>query len=117
MEKIMRLTIVCLVVFGLAGAFVPTYAQEKVEAKAVSVSGEVVSVDVAKSEVVVKQLKDAVAGVYENTAISVAAETKIKKGEAVLKLSDLVAGDKVTVTYAAGLEGTQEVSTIEVMAK
>ena len=117
MGKIIRLTVACLVVLGIAGAVIPLYAQVKVEEKAVSISGEVVSVDLVKSEIVVKQLKDAVTSAYENTAISISTETKIQKGELALKLSDLKAGDKVMVAYASDAEGMQQVKSIEVMAK
>ena len=117
MGKIIRLTVACLVALGIAGAVIPLYAQVKAEEKAVSISGEVVSVDSVKSEVVVKQLKDAVASVYENTAVSVFPETKIHKGELAIELSDLKAGDKVMVAYASDAEGMQQVKSIEVMAK
>jgi len=72
----------------------------------------VVSVDLVKSEVVVKQLKDAVTSTYENTTFVVALETKITKGDVTLKLFDLKAGDKVTVKYTADVLGKQKVESI-----
>jgi hypothetical protein len=114
MVKVMKLALVCLAVIGMVGVVLPVYAQGAAEEKAISVSGEVVSVDLVKSEVVVKQLKDAVTSIYENTAFKVAPETKITKGDATLKLSDLKAGDKVTVEYAVDVLGKQKVESITV---
>ncbi|MCX5692638.1 MAG: hypothetical protein NTX47_03020 [Candidatus Omnitrophica bacterium] len=118
MVKGMKLALVLLVVAGLAGVVVPVYSQEKTEQQIVaSVSGEVLSVDLVKSEVVVKQLKDAVTSTYENTAFVVALETKIQKGDANLKLSDLKAGDKVTVKYTSDVLGKQKIESISVEVK
>ena len=114
MIKIMKLAIVCLAVVGLVGVTVPVFAQEKTEPQIASVSGEVVSVDLVKSEVVVKQLKDAVTSAYENTIFAVASETKITKDDATLKLSDLKAGDKVSVKYASDVLGKQRAESISV---
>ena len=114
MVKVMRLAVVCLAVIGMAGIALPVYAQGAAGQEAISVSGEVVSVDLVKSEVVVKQLKDAVTSTYENTIFSVAPETKIQKEDTTLKLSDLKAGDKVTVKYAADVLGKQKVESITV---
>jgi len=117
MVKVMKLALVCLVVSGLVGVALPVYAQGAVEEKVTSVSGEVVSVDLVKSEVVVKQLKDAVTSTYENTTFKVAPETKITKGDATLKLSDLKAGDKVTIKYTTDVLGKQKVESIAVETK
>lgn len=114
MVKVMRFAVICLVVVGLVGVIVPVFAQEKVEPQFASVSGEVVSVDLVKSEVVVKQLKDMVTSTYENTTFSIASETKINKGDVILKLSDLKAGDKVAVKYATNVLGKQNVESITV---
>lgn len=113
MVKVMKFALVCLVVAGLAYAAAPVFAQEKVAPQITSVSGEVVSVDLVKSEVVIKQSKDAVTGTYENTAFTAAPETKIAKGDTALQLSDLKAGDKVSVKYSSDdiLEG-QKVESI-----
>ena len=118
MVKVMKFALVCLAVVGLVGVAVPVFAQEKAQtAQVTSVSGEVVSVDLVKSEVVVKQLKDAVTSTYENTAFVAAPETKIQKGDATLKLSDLKAGDKVTVKSTADALGKQKVESIAVEIK
>jgi hypothetical protein len=117
MVKVMKLALVCLAVVGLVGVTVPVFAQEKAEPQVTSVSGEIVSVDLVKSEVVVKQLKDVVTSTYTNTTFSVASETKITKGDATLKLSDLKAGDKVTVKYTTDVLGKQKVESIAVEIK
>jgi len=117
MVKMIKLAVIFLAVVGMAGIALPVYAQEKTEQGVISVSGEVVSIDPVKSEVVVKQLKDAVAGTYENITCSVAAETKIQKEGSVLTLSDLKAGDKVTIKYATDALGKQKVESISVEVK
>jgi len=114
MGKIMKFALVCLVVLGLVGITLPVYAQGAVEEKVTSVSGEIVSVDLVKSEVVVKQLKDVVTSTYTNTTFSIAPETKITKGDVTLKLSDLKVGDKVTVKYTTDVLGKQKVESITV---
>ena len=118
MVKVMKLALVCLAVVGLVGMAAPVFAQEKAQtAPVTSVSGEIVSVDLVKSEVVVKQLKDVVTSTYTNTTFAVALETKITKGDATLKLSDLKAGDKVTVKYTTDVLGKQKVESIAVEIK
>ena len=118
MGKVMKLAFVCLAVVGLVGVAVPVFAQEKAQtAQVTSVSGEIVSVDLVKSEVAVKQLKDVVTSTYTNTTFSVASETKMTKGDATLKLSDLKAGDKVTVKYTTNALGKQKVESIAVETK
>jgi len=101
----------------MVGVALPVFAQEQAAPQVTSVSGEVVSVDLVKSEVVVKQLKDAVTSTYNNTTFAVAPETKIAKGDATLKLSDLKAGDKVTVKYTTDVSGKQKVESIAVEVK
>jgi len=118
MVRGMKLALVLLIVVGVAGVVSPVYSQEKTEQQIVtSVSGEVVSVDLVKSEVVVKQLKDAVTSTYENTTFVVALETKIQKGDANLKLSDLKAGDKITVKYTSDVSGKQKIESISLEVK
>jgi co-chaperonin GroES (HSP10) len=118
MVKVMKLALVCLAVVGLVGVAVPVFAQEQAQtAQVISVSGEVVSADLVKSEVVVKQLQDVVASTYANTTFSIVPETKITKGDAILKLSDLKAGDKVSVKYVSDISGKQKVESISVEVK
>ncbi|MFA5092457.1 MAG: hypothetical protein WC543_00720 [Candidatus Omnitrophota bacterium] len=117
MVKTMKFALACLVVVGLVGVVIPAFAEEKAEPQVTSVSGEVVSVDLVKSEVVVKQLKDMVTSTYENTTFSIASETKINKGDVILKLSDLKVGDKVTVNSATDVLGKQNVKSITVVVQ
>ena len=117
MVRVMKFAVVCLAVIGMVGVVLPVYAQGVAGEKAISVLGEVVSVDLVKAEVVVKQLKDTVTSTYENTTFVVASETKIQKGDATLKLSDLKAGDKVAVKYAADVLGKQKVESITIAAQ
>lgn len=117
MVKVMKLALVCLAVVGLVRVTVPVFAQEKTEPQVTSVSGEIVSVDLVKSEVVVKQLQDAVTNTYTKTTFSIVPETKVTQGDAILKLSDLKAGNKVVVKYAIDVLGKQKVESIVVEIK
>jgi hypothetical protein len=118
MVRVIKLVLVLLVAVGVAGAAVSAFSQSEAQQPAVTfVSGEVVSVDLLKSTVVIRQIKDQVAGTYENQAISVLAETKVTKDGAALKLSDLKAGDNVSVKYAADALGAQKVESISVEVK
>jgi Cu/Ag efflux protein CusF len=116
MNRVMKFALVCLTVIGLAGVVCAAYAQENATQKVISVSGEVVSLDMVKSEVMIKQLKDAVTSTYVNTAFTVEPEVKVQKGVTSLKLSDLKAGDKVTLNYAADVSGKPTVISIIVEA-
>jgi len=117
MGKMIRLTMIFLVVVGVVGVAIPVYAQEKTEQSAISGTGEVISVDTVKSIVVVKQLKDPVANTYENVTMSVSPETKVLKGDAALKLSDLKVGDKVKVKSTIDASGASKVVSIAVETK
>ena len=117
MVKMIRLAVIFLTVVGVVGAAIPVYAQEKTEQPAISGTGEVVSVDTVKSIVVVKQLKDPVANTYENVTMSVSPETKVLKGDAALKLSDLKVGDKVKVKSTIDASGASKVVSIAVETK
>lgn len=116
MEKMVKLAVILFVIAGVAGLYVPVrgYSQEMTEQKkTVPVSGEVVSVDTTNSSLVVKSLKDATTNTYEDVTLSVSTDTKIAKGDAVLMLSDIKAGDKVT---AQKEEGSPKVISIAVVA-
>lgn len=118
MVRVIKLVLALLVAVGVAGVVVPAFAQSEAQQPAVtSVSGEVVSVDLVKPTVVIKKIKDPVAGTYENQAISVLPETKVTKDGTALKLSDLKAGDNVSVKYAADALGAQKVESISVEVK
>lgn len=64
-----------------------------------------ISVDLVKSTVVIKKI------------ISVLPETKVTKGDATLKLSDLKVGDKVTVKCATDVLGKEKADSITVETK
>lgn len=118
MGRGVKLTAICLLVAAVtvAGMAFAVYAQEETsqQVQSISVSGEVVSVGLEKSEVVVKQLKDVAYDTYENTVISIGPETKIQKGEVVLNISDLNAGDKIIVQCVTGAEAKLEAQVISV---
>jgi uncharacterized membrane protein len=115
MGKAMKFAVVLFAVVGMVGVVMPAYSQEKTEQQLVtSVLAEVASVDLEKSTVVIKTVKDPVLKTYENQTISVLPETKVLKGDVVLKPSDLKAGDKVTVKYTADALGKWKVESISV---
>jgi hypothetical protein len=114
MGRIAILAIVMFVVVGMSGIVIPVYSQQQAEQQQIanSVSAEVVSMDLEKSTLTIKTLKDAVTKTYENQTISVLPETKILKGDAILKLAELKAGDKITVKYTADTLGNWKVESI-----
>ncbi len=114
MIKIAKLTVIFLVVTGMAWMVVPSFAQEKIDQQPISASGEVVSVDAGTSTVVVKQLKGPDANAYENITIAVSPDTKILKGDAALKLSDLKAGDNVKVESTKDAAGVIKATSIAI---
>ncbi len=117
MVRTIRAAVILLMVAGMAVVTLPGYCQEAKEAAITSVSAEVVSVDLAKSTMVVKKLKDAIADTYENLTILVSPEVKILKDEAALKLSDIKIGDKVTIKSVNDLSGKTKVESISVAGR
>jgi hypothetical protein len=118
MDKLIKLMVVLALAVGMGGMAVGVYAQEIAKQSTVSsLSGEIVSVDVVKSTVVIKQLKDPVTNTYEDVTLSVSSGTKITKAAATLQLSELKAGDKVKVEYSTDSLGTKKVESISVEAK
>jgi|GEM_PF-1163930 len=118
MGRIAILAMVMLVVVGMTGIVIPAYSQQQAEQQQISnsVSAEVVSVDLVKSTLAIKTVKDAVTKTYENQTISVLPETKMLKGDAILKLSEFKAGDKVTIKYTADKLGNWKVESISMEA-
>lgn len=116
MGRMAILAVVMFVVTGMAVISIPAYSQQQAEQQQIanSVSAEVVLVDTEKSTLEIKTVKDAVAKTYENQTISVLPETKIIKGDAVLKLSELNVGDKVIVKYTSDTLGKWIVESIRV---
>lgn len=92
-----------LAFFGLVAVPSVVLSQEEQKPQIVSVeviSGEVASVDLAKSALVIKQLKDQVNKVYEEVALSVDSSTSIQKGPNTINLSEIKIGDMADVEYA-----------------
>ncbi len=97
----MRRSIVWAVTFALSLSVMSLLAQQQQTGQAPSKaaaqqpalkthSGEVVSVDTAKSEIVIKQRTG------KEMTLSVASDARITKGRQTITLSDLKPGDRVT---------------------
>lgn len=115
MGRLLRVVLFLLVVSTRVNT---VYSQEAVTEQVVaSVSGEIVSVDVEKSTIVVKQLKDEATKTYEDVTITVAPETTITEGEASLKLADLKAGSNIKIESTKDAEGKELVKSIAVEKK
>ena len=109
-----KVMIVLMAVLLTVSIYMPVMAQENVVTAAKTVvSGEIVSIDADKGSIVVKQIKDEAAKTTEDLTIEVTADAKITKAEAVLKIADLKAGEKVTVN-AKTEEGKLKAETITV---
>jgi hypothetical protein len=74
-----------------------TLAAQEGGAKAMTMTGRLVSVDVKSSTVVVKPEADAASG--RDVSFSVGAKTKILKDGKPVALTDLKAGDQLTIEY------------------
>lgn len=81
------------------------------------ITGEVVSVDVEQSNLVVKQLTDEVNQIYQDVTIAVDDSTTITKGEETITLAALTAGEMATVVYIASSEGVNTAVSIQVEAQ
>lgn len=119
MMKAVKTCMFLLVIIGMVGV-IPACSQEKPAATEqqaiISVPGEVVSVDAVKSSLVFKQVKDPVAGLYENITLTITPDVKIVKGEVAMKLSDLKAGDKIIVNSMKDMTGKTVIKSISVEA-
>jgi hypothetical protein len=114
MGRIAILAVIMFVASGIAGISILAYSQQEAEQQQIAntISTEVVSVDSEKSTLLIKTVKDAVAGTSENQVVPVLPETKILNGDVVLKLSDLKVGDKVNIKYTTDTLGVMEVASI-----
>jgi len=79
------------------------------------ISGGIVSVNSQDSTLVLKQIEDQTSQTYSTETLAVEKSASISRGNQVMILSDLKAGDEVTVAYAITSEGTKVVRTITVM--
>lgn len=113
--KRLAVLVLFLVIFA---AVLPAYCQEGVIdvgdelAVPLTISGEVVSVDIGKAAVVVKQVVDIETDVSENVNVQLVPETVITKDGSVIKLADLKVGDIITAEYALNEAGISNVASI-----
>lgn len=115
MVKIVGLVIVLLAIGGMVGIAIPAYSQEEVkEQTTTSVSGEVVSIDLVKSTVGIRQLEDPATNTYKEVSISVLPETELIKGDVAIELSELKIGYKVTVESISNPAGESKIVSITV---
>ena len=88
-------------------AAAPTAKVKAEKPAAMHARGEVVSVDAVANTLTVK-------GKKADETFTVAATAKIKKGKTEIKLGDILAGDKVSVTYLKD-SGVMTASAVKVM--
>lgn len=114
-KKIGIYAVIMFVALGIAGVVMSIYSQEEEDPRLdiVYITAEVVSVNLNKSTMVVKLVQNEFAKTYDYRTISVPDEAKIKKGNAVLKLSDLKAGNNVEIAFI-DLFGTRKAVSISV---
>lgn len=82
-----------------------------------TISGKVVSIDVATSTIVVNSLKDVATDTYEEVAVLVTEGTKIEKGGTALKLSDIHSADDVVIKYTVDATGKKTAEGISLQVK
>jgi hypothetical protein len=97
---------------GLLMALPVGFAQES---QLGEVSGEIVSVNTHDSSLIIKQIEDETSQSYSTQTFSVEKSASISKGNSVMILSNLKAGDKVTIAYTTTSEGVKVARTITVM--
>ncbi|MCX5714810.1 MAG: hypothetical protein NT033_08440 [Candidatus Omnitrophica bacterium] len=114
MVRITVLAVIMCVALGMVGMIIPAYSEQPVEPQQVAsvITTEIVSVDLDKSTLALSVAHDPNVNASGKLTISVMPETKILNGDQVLKLSDLKAGDKVTVKYTTDASGTWKVESI-----
>jgi len=109
----MKRTAVCVFLLSLLLAAVSVFGEE---AKVVTTaSGEVVSVDAKTKSLLVKVENDP-AGQSRDLTFAVGQETKILKDSQPIALSDIKAGDKVTVSFRTA-SGKNMAMSIDVQTK
>ncbi|MFZ2357075.1 MAG: hypothetical protein WAW67_04560 [Candidatus Omnitrophota bacterium] len=114
-KKIGIYAVIMFVALGVAGVVMSIHSQEEEGPRLdiVYIEAEVVSVNLNKSTMVVKLVQDKNAKTYDYRTILVPDEAKIKKGNTVLKLSDLKAGNNVEIAFI-DLFGTRKAVSISV---
>lgn len=103
MKKGLFLLLAVSVFLGMAMVNVPAcFAQENEEvvAKAAEeVTGEIVSIGTEQLSMLVKYIIDEKSQSYRTGTFYFSATTEIKKGDEVIKFTDLKAGDTITLSY------------------
>lgn len=100
-------------IFLATNAQIPAPIEEKAEdVSAGAVKGDVVSIDLEKSIIVIKQTLDEASSASEDVIYSIDANTVVTKNGDKIAISDLKAGDKISLIYSAGEEGKKIVSLI-----
>jgi hypothetical protein len=92
-------------------------AQEKSDVLTKEIQGEIVSVDLDNSTLVIKHLTDEKAQTYENITVSVDNTTAVERNYENTTLADLKAGEEVTVGYTTDAQGKSVVGYIGVKIK
>jgi len=114
-KKIAIYAVIMFVALGVAGVVMSIHSQEEEGPRLdiVYIEAEVVSVNLNKSTMVVKLVQDKPAKTYDYRTILVTDEAKISKGDTVLNLSDIKAGDNVEIAFL-DIFGTRKAVSISV---
>jgi hypothetical protein len=102
-----------------AGAAMEQAATETVTAveavaPALSLAGEVEAVDAEKSTVTVKYISDEATQTSTSAVLELNADSKISKADQAVTVSDLKAGDKVSVEYTLNGDAKMVVSSVKI---
>lgn len=97
----------CLLFAGVVvGSGLPfAFCEEEELAETIQITGEIAKVDLEKSIVVIKQLKDEENDIYEDVDIYVDDATAIEKDYETIGLGDLAAGEDATIECTTNEEG------------
>jgi len=114
------LSVLCLMMLGQLGlvnsfarsASVSPVEQSKEEIFVKEGSGEVISVNTTAKTVVVKISQDENNGSFQEVALTIDDDTMITSQDSTLSISDLKAGNKVTVIYEEKSDGTNVAKSI-----
>lgn len=116
MKGYLKIIFYLLLVTGVMGINLPVaFSQEEQKEENVltkEVSGGIVSVDLEKSTLVIKNLKDEKNQIYEDVTLYVDNSTTIKKNYKTISLSELTVGDEATIEYITDEEGKNKASYI-----
>lgn len=107
-----RKAIIAITLLAVAFFSASSYAAEKADnrPKTTDVRAEIVSVDLAAPAVVIK--RGVPAGGYRYVTLNILPETGITKGDAVITVADLKAGDKATFEYVTDITGVSTATSI-----